>query len=155
MITLRDIKAAITTLLKSKYPNYEVHFDNVEKSKAPYFYVELIPIATSIDDVYSDRTVQVDITYIHPKDKHGRVSRVIVFDMADRLDQIIRPVFKMKDRAITIKNAETTIVDDVLHYIFNLDFVDVVIDTESGQEKYETAKNLYLNLNNTDKTEEE
>ena len=69
LISLRNIKAAITDKLKTKYPNCKVHFDNVEKSEAPYFYVEFTTsIHTTLDDVYYDRTIQVDVTYIHPKD---------------------------------------------------------------------------------------
>ena len=53
MISLRSIKAAITAKLKTKYPTCKVHFDNVEKSDAPYFYVEFTTsIHTTVDDIY-------------------------------------------------------------------------------------------------------
>ena len=102
MITLREIKAAIVNVLKTKYPECKVHFDNVEKSDAPYFYVEFMPTATTVDDLFSDRLIQVDITYIHPKDAMGRVSRTAVFEVADALDKVFRPVLAVKDRHITI-----------------------------------------------------
>ena len=43
MMTLREIKAAIVAVLNQNFKGYKVHFDNVEKSDAPYFYVEFMP----------------------------------------------------------------------------------------------------------------
>lgn len=153
MITLREIKAAIVNVLKTKYPECKVHFDNVEKSDAPYFYVEFMPTATTVDDLFSDRLIQVDITYIHPKDAMGRVSRTAVFEVADDLDQVFRPVLAVKDRHITILDAEMTIVDDILHYIFNLDFRDNFEDVDGIQ--YELAQHLELEINKLNQTEGE
>ncbi len=156
MITLRSIKAALTARLKSKYTDYKVHFDNVEKqSKEPYFYVELMPTVTTVDDVYSDRFIQVDITFFVPYDAFGRVERMRLYDVADGLDLLIRPVFRVEDRAITILSAETTTIDDILHYIFTLDFRDAVTDEEAGRMQYELMQQLQLRLNDEDKTEEE
>lgn len=153
MITLREIKAAIVNVLKTKYPRCRVHFDNVEKSDAPYFYVEFMPTATTVDDLFSDRLIQVDITYIHPKDAMGRVSRTAVFEVADALDKVFRPVLAVKDRHITILDAEMTIVDDILHYIFNLDFRDNFED--AGRIQYELAQHLELEINKLNQTEGE
>lgn len=153
MITLREIKAAIVNVLKTKYPECRVHFDNVEKSDAPYFYVEFMPTATTVDDLFSDRLIQVDITYIHPKDAMGRVSRTAVFEVADALDKVFRPVLAVKDRHITILDAEMTLVDDILHYIFNLDFRDNFEDAAGIQ--YELAQHLELEINKLNQTEGE
>lgn len=153
MITLREIKAAIVNVLKTKYPECKVHFDNVEKSDAPYFYVEFMPTATTVDDLFSDRLIQVDITYIHPKNAMGRVSRTAVFEVADALDKVFRPVLAVKDRHITILDAEMTIVDDILHYIFNLDFRDNFED--AGRIQYELAQHLELEINKLNQTEGE
>lgn len=153
MMTLREIKAAIVAVLNQNFKDYKVHFDNVEKSDAPYFYVEFMPTATTVDDLFSDRLIQVDITYIHPKDAMGRVSRTAVFEVADALDKVFRPVLAVKDRHITILDAEMTIVDDILHYIFNLDFRDSFEDV--GRIQYELAQHLELEINKLNQTEGE
>ncbi len=124
MINLRSMKKAFTVLLKQNYPKYAVHFDNVEKRDAPYFYVEMQPMVHTVDRVYSERVIQVDITFVPDEDRYGRVDRAVLYDIADTLDAVIRPVFYIEDRAITILDAETTIHDEVLHYIFNLEFAD-------------------------------
>ena len=153
MMTLRDIKAAIVAVLNQNFKDNKVHFDNVEKSDAPYFYVEFMPTATTVDDLFSDRLIQVDITYIHPKDAMGRVSRTAVFEVADALDKVFRPVLAVNDRHITILDAEMTIVDDILHYIFNLDFRDNFED--AGRIQYELAHHLELEINKLNQTEGE
>ena len=161
MITFREIKKALADLLKSKYPQYKVHFDNVEKSSAPYFYVEFMPSASTVDPDYTDRLIQIDITYVHSKDRCGRINRTEVLDMADVLDRLIRPVLAIKDRRITILDSEITVVDDVLHYIFTLDFTDGMLDespdgavVKNGRdEDLSLMQRLGLHLNKQDYTE--
>lgn len=158
MIPFRQIKKALADLLKSKYPDYKVHFDNVEKSNAPYFYLELLPAASTWGTEYTDRLIQVDITYIHPKDRAGRINRTEVLDVADVLDRLIRPVLAIKDRKITVQDSEITVVDDVLHYIFTLDFTDGQPDegpdgTVAGDSGLLLMQHLGLHLNKNDYTE--
>ena len=126
MISLLDIRDSMASLLKSGFADWKVHFDNVERPCAPYFYIELSPRAKSLDDVYSERRIAVNIAAILPQNRAGRVSRKDLFDVADKLDGLIRPVFKVEDRAITITEANSVIVDDILHYYFELNFVDAV-----------------------------
>lgn len=160
MIAYREIKKALTALLKSEYPEYKVHFDNVEKSDAPYFYVELMPAATTVDPDYTDRLIQADITFIQPRDRSGRIDRTKVFDVADELDKLIRPVLAIEDRHITVLGSETTVADDILHYIFTLDFTDGTADrnpdgTAAGEENGPLMQTLGFRLNSQDYTETE
>lgn len=146
MISLRSIKKAFTALLKQNYPEYAVHFDNVEKRDVPYFYVEMQPLIHTVDRVYSERTIQVDITFIPDEDRYGRVDRTVLYDVADTLDALIRPVFYVEDRAITVLDAETTIHDEVLHYIFNLEFADY---REANRLTEDLMEELQLTLKGT------
>ena len=126
MISLLDIQEALAALLKSAYPDWKVHFDNVERPCAPYFYAELDQLTRSVDDVCSERSIAVVISAVLPLNRAGRVSRRELFEIADRLDGIIRPVFRVRNRAITVLDGRSTIVDDILHYYFDLNFVDAV-----------------------------
>ena len=141
MISLVNIRDSMASRLKSGFADWKVHFDNVERPHAPYFYVELSPRAKSLDDVYSERRIAVNIAAILPQNRAGRVSRKDLFDVADKLDSLIRPVFKVEDRVITITEANTVIVDDILHYYFELNFADAV-EKDDG----ELAMELELNL---------
>ena len=146
MMTLLNIKQAITALLRSKYPTYEVYFDNIEKAKAPYFYVEMIPTVSAIDRTYSDRDIQIDIELVLAQDGCGRVKRSDLYVACDTLDALVRPVLQVGDRYITIQNAESSFVSEVLHYIFDLTFTDAFTDAEIGGIQYELMEELGLNL---------
>lgn len=145
MIRLLDIKKELTGLLKSKF-DYKVHFDNIEKSSEPYFYVEMMPRHKTVDEILTDKSIQIDIMLVLLPDEYGRIKRSILYDTADTLDSLIRPVFHIKDRCITVLESQTRFVDEVLHYIFNLDFADCMTDKESSAIMYELMQTLHLNL---------
>lgn len=145
MIKLLDIKKGLTTLLKSKF-NYKVHFDNVEKSSEPYFYVEMMPRNKTVDEILTDKSIQIDIMLVLIPDEYGRIKRSVLYDTADTLDGLIRPVFHIKDRYITILESHTRFVDEILHYVFYLDFADCLTDKESSAIMYDLMQTLELNL---------
>lgn len=66
---------------------------------------------------------------------------------------MFRPYLQVGDRYITILSAETTMVDDVLHYIFDLQFTDAWTDEEVGYIRGELMQTLSLTLNGADLTE--
>ena len=140
MIKAKDIRAAITSLLKKNFPLYEVHFDNVERACKSYFYVELAPRRKTIDPVYYDRSIGIDIQLVILPDCKGRVKRSLLYDAIDTLDEVIRPVLKIGDRHITILENNSVIVDEILHYEFSLDFTDF-LPVERG----ELMQELYIN----------
>lgn len=154
MIKLRAIQKALVELLKSKYPNYKVYFDNIEKSNAPYFYIEMFVRSGVGDYTYLDRTVQVDITFRPIEDKYGRIKRSELYEMSDSLECLFRPVLKVDDRYITINDFEHTFIDEVLHFIFNLEFEDAFTDEEVGFIRNEVAQTLTFSLNGINLTEE-
>lgn len=154
MIKLRAIQKALVELLKSKYPDYKVYFDNIEKSNAPYFYIEMFVRSGVGDFTYFDRIVQVDITFRPIEDKYGRIKRSELYEMSDSLECLFRPVLKVDDRYITINDFEHTFIDEVLHFIFNLEFEDAFTDEEVGFIRNEVAQTLTFSLNGINLTEE-
>lgn len=155
MLKLRTIQKALVDLLKNKYPNYKVYFDNVEKSNAPYFYIEMFVHSGIGDYTYFERTVQVDITFRAMEDKNNRIKRADLYEMSDSLECIFRPVLKVDDRYITINDFEHTFIDEVLHFIFNLEFNDAFTDEEVGFVRSEVVSTLSFSLNGNKLTEEE
>lgn len=146
MITYRSLKARLTAILKETFPGYKVHFDNVEKSDAPYFYVEMTPLKNRTfdgDGIYHDRSVDVDIQLVLAEDSYGRVDRIALYDDSLELDKAIRPVLQIEDRAITVQDADIKVHDDILHYMFTLAFTDAEMD----QVEYELMEELELNIN--------
>lgn len=145
MIRLLDIKKSLVALLKSKF-NYKVHFDNVEKSNEPYFYVDMMPRHKTVDEILTDKSIQIDIMLVLIPDECGRIKRSVLYDASDTLDNLIRPVFKVQDRYITILESHTRFVDEILHYVFSLDFTDCLTDKESSAIMYDLMQTLELNL---------
>lgn len=146
MITYRSLKSRLTAILKETFPGYKVHFDNVEKSDAPYFYVEMTPLKNRTfdgDGIYHDRSVDVDIQLVLAEDRYGRVDRIALYDDSLELDKAIRPVLQIEDRAITVQDADIKVHDDILHYMFTLAFTDAEMD----QVEYELMEELELNIN--------
>lgn len=141
MVRLREIKAAITALLKAKF-SYKVHFDNVEKAAESYFYVEMIPRQKTIDRVLYARLIDVDIQLVLKPDENGRVKRVELYDAIDLLDSNFRAVFNVGDRFITVLNASSTIFDEVLHYRFTLEFDDCL----EYEDDHVLPEELYLTI---------
>lgn len=155
MLKLRTIQKALVDLLKNKYPNYKVYFDNVEKSNAPYFYIEMFVHSGVGDYNYFERTVQVDITFRAMEDKNNRIKRADLYGMSDSLECMFRPVLKVDDRYITINDFEHTFIDEVLHFIFNLEFNDAFTDEEVNFVRGELVNTLSFSLNGSNLTEEE
>jgi hypothetical protein len=107
------------------------------------------------DYTYLDRTVQVDISFRTIEDKNGRIKRSELYEMSDSLECIFRPILQVEDRYITINDFEHTFIDEVLHFIFNLDFADAFTDEEVNAIQGEVAQSLSFSLNGINLTEEE
>ena len=95
----------------------------------------LSPRSKTIDRVYYDRTIDIDIQLVLLPDCQGRVKRSLLYDVA------LRPVLQIGDRFITISSTSSVIVDEILHYEFSLDFTDAL----PGEEVVELMQELYLN----------
>ena len=139
MITLADIRKAITTALKSKFQNIKVFFDDVENSTDDYFYIEFTPKSKTIDDI-----IKIDIDYVLALDENKKIDRRKLQDSISKIDILFRPIFKVKDRTFTVLETSTTIVDEILHFSFELDFVDCLSDDEFDGIKYELMQNLEM-----------
>ena len=148
MITLADIRKAITTALKSKFQNIKVFFDDVENSTDDYFYIEFTPKSKTIDDIYTNKIIKIDIDYVLALDENKKIDRRKLQDSISKIDILFRPIFKVKDRTFTVLETSTTIVDEILHFSFELDFVDCFSDDEFDGIKYELMQNLEMTWRN-------
>ena len=146
MISLADIRRVITNKLKSKFIGTKVFFDNIENADFEYFYVEFTPKAKTIDDIYTEYVIKIDIDYVLPEDNNGKIDRRKLYDSVYIIDSLFRPVLKVKDRAFTILETDTNIFDDILHFSFELNFVDCLNDEEIDSINRELMLSLELNL---------
>lgn len=147
MITAKDIRSALVDLInnQARIP-YDVHFNLVNKSKESYIWVKLQMRKYDWDMAYFQRSIDVDIHVILVPDAHATVKHTELWDIADALTATIMPSMQIKDRFVTIQDTSSYIVDDVLHYEFNLDFTDYVQNDEYEEIGYELMQELNLNL---------
>ena len=151
MITAQEIRAAIADLLKNKAGlPYEVHFNNNKESSKSYFFVTITSRRKTFDRVYYERFLTVDCQLRLLPDEFNTIRRTELYSAADALDTAICPVIKIKDRHVTVLNTRSRIVDDILHYEFDLDFADYLpIEVQPFMEELNlnlSVKNISLEL---------
>lgn len=125
-----SIKNSLIALLKSIYPKFDVlaeeisktNDDNNEYDLENYFFIDIIPVSNvTVNEYHTERSLVIDIAG-HMEAEKNEDYLVI----ANAIDSMIRPVFQFEDRAITINQSSSKIVDKVLHYTFDLVFIDTV-----------------------------
>lgn len=134
MSTMRAIVDSLVHLLGQLRPAFAVFteeisktdFDEPETDLGNYFFLEFIPISNQTVDAYhTQRSVLVSIT---AQTDSGGTEQYLW--LAEDIDAAVRPVFRFDDRAITVANATSNIVDRVLHYSFTLSFMDSAFEGE-------------------------
>ncbi len=125
-----SIKNSLIALLKGIYPAFDVlaeeisktDDDNNEDNLENYFFIDIIPVSNvTVNEYHTERSLVIDIAGHMEAEKNEDY-----LSMADAIDKVIRPVFRFEDRAITIHQSSSKIVDKVLHYTFDLVFIDTV-----------------------------
>lgn len=121
-----EIKEALIPLIKSLDPSVDVLFEEIKGTDElhgltvplTWYFVDLRPgTSVTVDGIYTDMNVVVDIAYHEPSE-----SNTEYLIKSAEIDAAIRPVFVFAGRKITIEESEINVVDHVLHYIFNLKF---------------------------------
>lgn len=124
MIPMLDIRKTLSGLIKASFPGWLLTYNNSPNVEQDYIYIELTEKRQTVDPVYYDRDIEVDIRVIPLPDVRGNIERSKLYDAQDTLEQIILPVFRIDDRAITVQESISRIVDEVLHFAFHLRFTD-------------------------------
>ena len=96
------------------------------------------------DDIYTNKIIKIDIDYVLALDENKKIDRRKLQDSISKIDILFRPIFKVKDRTFTVLETSTTIVDEILHFSFELDFVDCLSDDEFDGIEYELMQNLEM-----------
>ncbi len=152
MITATDIRKAFVKLIQEKAQlPYKVHFNYISKSNESYVWVELQPRKINWDKVYFQWVINVDIQVILFPSNHAEIKHTDLWDISDALTRVIMPCLEIETigntRYITVQDANTYIVDDILHYEFALDFTDYVQSDEYEGLEYDLMENLEVKLN--------
>lgn len=127
-----QIKDAVISAINNRFPAFDVYFEAIPQTDdklGDYIFVKIYPLARQTVSKYlSDVSIMIDIAACC--DNYSN-SKYLELDM--QIDELFRPVFQFGDRYITVADADTRIVDHILHYSFTLDFRvtrDIIDDSE-------------------------
>ena len=148
MITAKDFRAAFVDLLKNKANiPYDVYFNSVNKSDTSYVWVNFVNAQkTSWDIAYFQWNISVDIQVVLVSNEYADVKYTDLWEISDSLTQAITPYIKIKDRFVTVQDFNSQIIDDVLHYEFDMNFTDYVPSAEYEESDYDLMKELEIEM---------
>ncbi|NLW92372.1 MAG: hypothetical protein GXY34_12335 [Syntrophomonadaceae bacterium] len=136
MTGYNDIRDAVIKAVALTNPAAKIHGEEIQQGfNRPAFYIQLTPEAGNIlNPAHRERSILVDIAYF-PPDNSAQETRDM-WTMADSLEQTFKNNLTVGDRVFSLKEPSSEIVDLVLHFTFNLEFIDsfdaITLDTESG-----------------------
>lgn len=120
MINLKDIKASINSILKSNF-NIPVKSQDIEKGfERPSFtvYFDNVKIETLHSQIETSLTVRI-YYFTEIESVNGSIE---ILEMQYQLPILFGNNLKVKDRAIHISDVDSSVVDGVLMFEFNLLF---------------------------------
>lgn len=129
-----SIKIALIQLFKGMYPAFDVFCEDIAKtadgSLQPviddYIYLDIVPAGNeTISQYHTRRSFLVDAV-VHTRTE----TNAAYYQIAHNIDAAIRPVFRFEDRAITVYELTSKVVDKVLHCTFTLSFIDSTEEPE-------------------------
>ena len=105
----------------------EVGIDNINKLTRPAYFIQVIDYKKEFFANNRERIhVSIDVVYIPENVENNKAE---IYDALDNLNDMFdvkgNKILKVKDRNLTLKNESTKVVDELGHYIFDLDLFDV------------------------------
>lgn len=141
MITLLDIVIDITKKIKGKFINYKVYADKIDKITTPAFMVKLIPGKIKVvNQMAWDRLLEVDVIFF-PENRTVEEMQNIEAELM----MLFMPCVQIKDRYITLNDIDVVIEDDIMHFLFKIEYRD-----SREEMDYELMQNLYARFVNED-----
>ena len=126
--TYTTIRTALIKALHGLSPNSDILGEPIAKTNSAdptaatedYYYIDIIPAGnTSVGAYLTLRTVLVDIAAHLASESHKEY-----LVLSDKIDKLFRPAFSFGDRAITVNDSSSRVVDNVLHYTFTISCYD-------------------------------
>ncbi|APM40547.1 phage tail terminator family protein [Clostridium kluyveri] len=144
MISIKDVKDAVALKLSKEFQQNIVYDEQVRQGfEAPAFFVQLIPINTTRSSFFTKNpTLVVDIHFFPREECNDEL-----YDMQDKLENSFIIGIQVKDRFINIQKTEYEIVDFVLHFQINLDYLVSIRDViNKDNENTQLMGEINLNI---------
>ena len=119
MITYKDIKKAINTLLKSKF-KIEINSNDVKEGfNRPSFFVSFDDVKRSSSQEQVEKSFTIRIYYF-PTDRLDYSLELL--DIQEKLENIFDLKLKVIDRKLNINESNSIVTDGVLEFSFDIEF---------------------------------
>lgn len=140
MIKLLDLNKTINNILKSNFPNCKIYAGEVKEGfERPCFFTQIVPLRSEYENKnYKSDRLMVVLNYFNEDD-----TELENIKMYDELINIFMMTLKVKERYFLLQNIRSSIVDNVLQFRFDLDFISQV----GKRKEYETMKELEIETN--------
>ncbi|MBV4423239.1 DUF6838 family protein [Clostridium tyrobutyricum] len=143
MISIKDVKDAVALKLSQEFKENIIYDEQVKQGfDPPAFFVQVIPIGTIRSSLLTKNpTLTIDIQFFPETECNDDL-----YDMQDKLENSFISGIQVKDRFITITKTEHSIVDFVLHFQLDLDYLVSIRDKVKAEEgTFETMKEVHFN----------
>jgi hypothetical protein len=119
MITLKDIKTAVVSVLNSNFTQEVQSSDVKEGFKRPSFFVELDNATSSSTEEQKHRGLTIRIYYF-PSDRNK--NSIELLDIQEALENAFDLKLTVLDRKFTINETESETTDGVLTFSFDIEY---------------------------------
>lgn len=130
-VTLRDIKEAVENMLITAFPAVTVHKGNlINGFPRPSFHTQIDNVSRDDRLYVSERGMAIRIHYFPPDRYQYEFDNM---EVQQTLELTFRLNFKVGDRTFTIIENRSQVIDGVLEFEFDFDFVEPVETIEEGE----------------------
>lgn len=133
MITIKDVLLVINTILNANFPNIEIQATDIEEGfNRPSFFVEVENNNTSnLMTNYKDKNLSIRIYYF-PSNRE--TYQIEIIEVEEKLEELFCQKIKInEDFYIAIDETESETIDRVLQFVFDLNYVQELEDTDESE----------------------
>lgn len=136
-MTTVDIRNAAAQKLSTGFPEFDLYYDLLpEDFSTPCFLVQITSVSKTNESLFQfTKTVSVNIKY-HPGEEAG----IGLLEMQDQLEELFDMVLQVGDRTLDIDSTKGEILEQVLHFTFELSCTGSREDMEGDLEKMQTLE---------------
>jgi len=136
-MTSVDIRNAAAQKLSTGFPDYNLYHDILPQDfSRPCFLVRITSVSKTNQNVYQyEKAVAADIGY-YP----GEAAGTGVLEMQEQLEGVFDLELQAGDRVLGIDKTKGEILEDVLHFTFELSFTESRNDPEESLESMQTLE---------------
>lgn len=134
MLSLRD---AIISKLKTTFPDHKIYGEKVEQGlKKPCFFITVLPgDVIELSKSMQQREITIDVQYLSEEETNAKN-----IEMADLLNDLFQRI-TFDGLTVSVIERRFEIVDDILHFFLDLDFIVMLSDTEQHELMQEIIHN--------------